>query len=144
MTFPAHLLNAHRSKHSSSAPYLYVADYGRSRAAKLGISANPEARANELGAECAWIVFVGSPAIDVEYRLHETLAEAVERVDYEREAYRMSAGALAAFCSGFLARLPWVQPIDYLRWWSWTYQEKVRWSLPLIEALGLREAYLGR
>lgn len=131
------LIAAHRGKHISQTPYLYVADFGIAGLAKLGISANTEARANELGGECIWEAFAGSAAFDLECMLHRKLTRALLRTTYCSETYSVNPTALARFCNQALAGLPLIPQMDYMDWWRLSVPEKLLHARPIFAGLGI-------
>lgn len=131
------LIAAHRGKHISQTPYLYVVSFGVHGLAKLGISANTEARASELGGDCIWEAFAGSAAFDLECMLHRKLSATLLRATYCSETYAIDPSALARFCGQALATLPLVPQMDYMAWWRLTVPEKLLHARPIFAGLGL-------
>ena len=131
------LIAAHRGRHIGHTPYLYVVSFSITGLAKLGISANTESRASELGGECIWEAFVGAAAFDLECMLHRKLSATLLRTTYCSETYGINPAALARFCNQALADLPAVAQMDYMMWWQMSVPEKLLHARPLFAGLGI-------
>jgi hypothetical protein len=127
MALPDCMMPTHRGA-TIGAPYIYVAAWSPD------VSADPERRADDLGADLVWQAFVGLVAFDVEQTLHRSLA------DWEHarpaESYWAPPEAVAAHCQAFLAPHPVLPHVDYLDWYGWGWVKRRDWTAPLIRSLG--------